>query len=153
MDLEMPDLDGAAATRAILGQNTGAKVVVLTSFGDRPRILEALDAGATGYLLKDAEPEESCAPSGRGQRRRAAGPAGRARGAGRAARPPRRADLSEREREILTLVAHGHANKVIALRLGISHKTVRNTLSAACRKIGATDRTQAALWAQRSGLA
>ena len=154
MDLEMPDLDGAAATREILRQNTGAKVVVLTSFGDRSRILEALDAGAIGYLLKDAEPEELV-------RAVKAAANGDAPLDPRAAREvlaeqrdrPAAPDLSEREREILTLVAHGHANKVIALRLGISHKTVRNTLSAACRKIGATDRTQAALWAQRSGLA
>ncbi len=128
------------------------QVVVLTSFGDRPRILEALDAGATGYLLKDAEPEEvvravRAAANGDAPHR----PAGRPRGALRTAQTP--PDLTIREREILGLVAAGHANKVIALRLGISRKTVRNTLSGACRKIGATDRTQAALWAQRSGLA
>jgi DNA-binding NarL/FixJ family response regulator len=154
MDLEMPDLDGAAATREILAQDTGAKVVVLTSFGDRSRILEALDAGAIGYLLKDAEPEELV----RAVKAAAAGDAPLDPRAAREVlaeqrdRPPA-PELSEREREILALVAAGHANKVIALRLGISHKTVRNTLSAACRKIGATDRTQAALWAQRSGLA
>ena len=61
-------------------------------------------------------------------------------------------ELTQRERQTLTLVAGGHANKVIALRLGISHKTVRNTLSAACRKIDVSDRTQAARWAQRAGL-
>ena len=154
MDLEMPDLDGAAATREILRQNVGAKVVVLTSFGDRSRILEALDAGAIGYLLKDAEPDELV-------RAVKAAANGDAPLDPRAAREvladqrdrPAAPELSVREREILALVAHGHANKVIALRLGISHKTVRNTLSAACRKIGATDRTQAALWAQRHDLA
>ncbi|MDA0181972.1 response regulator transcription factor [Solirubrobacter phytolaccae] len=152
MDLEMPDLDGAAATRAILAADDGVRVVVLTSFGDRPRILEALDAGATGYLLKDAEPEEVV----RAVRAAANGDAPLDPRAAREVLSAQREtppDLTEREREILTLVAAGHANKVIALRLGISHKTVRNTLSAACRKIGATDRTQAALWAQRSGLA
>jgi DNA-binding NarL/FixJ family response regulator len=152
MDLEMPDLDGAAATRAIVARDASAKVVVLTSFGDRERIMEALDAGAIGYLLKDAEPDELI----RAVRAAAAGDspldprAARELLAGQRARPAD--DLSAREREILALVAAGHANKVIALRLGISHKTVRNTLSAACRKIGATDRTQAALWARRSGL-
>jgi DNA-binding NarL/FixJ family response regulator len=154
MDLEMPDLDGAAATREILTQDTGAKVVVLTSFGDRSRILEALDAGAIGYLLKDAEPDDLV-------RAVKAAANGDAPLDPRAAREvladqrdrPAAREVSEREREILALVAAGHANKVIALRLGISHKTVRNTLSAACRKIGATDRTQAALWAQRNGLA
>jgi len=160
MDLEMPDLDGAAATRAILAAERGrhapagrgSAVVVLTSFGDRPRILEALDAGATGYLLKDAEPEEVV----RAVRAAANGDAPLDPRAAREVLSAQREtppDLTLREREILGLVAAGHANKVIALRLGISHKTVRNTLSGACRKIGATDRTQAALWAQRSGLA
>ncbi len=153
MDLEMPDLDGAAATRAIHASVPDAKIVVLTSFGDRGRILEALDAGAIGYLLKDAEPEDIV----RAVRAAANGDApldpraAREVLADQRARPAT-ADISEREREILALVAAGHANKVIALRLGISHKTVRNTLSAACRKIGATDRTQAALWALRAGL-
>ena len=154
MDLEMPDLDGATATREILATNADARVVVLTSFGDRARILDALAAGATGYLLKDAEPEALI-------RAVKAAANGDAPLDPRAAREvlaeqrdrPAAPDLSDREREILALVAAGHANKVIALRLGISHKTVRNTLSAACRKIGATDRTQAALWAQRTGLA
>jgi DNA-binding NarL/FixJ family response regulator len=152
MDLEMPDLDGAAATRAILAADAAVRVVVLTSFGDRPRILEALNAGAIGYLLKDAEPEEVV----RAVRAAANGDAPLDPRAAREVLSAQREvppDLTEREREILGLVAAGHANKVIALRLGISHKTVRNTLSGACRKIGATDRTQAALWAQRTGLA
>jgi DNA-binding NarL/FixJ family response regulator len=126
---------------------------VLTSFGDRPRILEALEAGAVGYLLKDAEPDDLL----RAVRAAAAGDAPLDPRAARevlAARRDRDAavELTERERQILALVAAGHANKVIALRLGISHKTVRNTLSAAFGKIGVTDRTQAALWAQRAGL-
>lgn len=152
MDLDMPDLDGAAATRAILAADAVVRVVVLTSFGDRPRILEALDAGAIGYLLKDAEPEEvvrAVRAAANGDAPLDPRAAREVLGAQRETAP----DLTEREREILGLVAAGHANKVIALRLGISHKTVRNTLSGACRKIGATDRTQAALWAQRTGLA
>jgi DNA-binding NarL/FixJ family response regulator len=154
IDLEMPDLDGAAATRRIVADDPGARIVVLTSFGDRPRILEALEAGAVGYLLKDAEPDDLL----RAVRAAAAGDAPLDPRAARevlAARRDRDAavELTERERQILALVAAGHANKVIALRLGISHKTVRNTLSAAFGKIGVTDRTQAALWAQRAGLA
>ena len=128
-------------------------MVVLTSFGDRPRILEALEAGAVGYLLKDAEPEDLI----RGVRAAANGDAPLDPRAAREVLAARRdrpaAELTDREHQILALVAAGHANKVIALRLGISHKTVRNTLSAACQKIGVTDRTQAALWAQRAGLA
>jgi DNA-binding NarL/FixJ family response regulator len=154
MDLELPLLDGAGATRAILDADPGVRVVVLTSFGDRPRILEALAAGAVGYLLKDAEPEEIV----RAVRAAAAGDAPLDPRAAREVLEDRRtaataAALTERERQIVALVAAGHANKVIALRLGISHKTVRNTLSAACVKLGVTDRTQAALWAQRAGLA
>jgi DNA-binding NarL/FixJ family response regulator len=149
MDLEMPDVDGAGATRAILAQDGSVRVVVLTSFGDRPRILEAIDAGATGYLLKDAEPSVI----ERAVRAAAVGDAPLDPRAAREVLAEREGpDLTDREREILSLVAGGHANKVIALRLGISHKTVRNTLSGACRKIGATDRTQAALWAQKAGL-
>ena len=120
MDLEMPDLDGAAATREIVAERrAGAAVVVLTSFGDRPRILEALDAGATGYLLKDAEPEESSVRSGR--RRTATRRWTRARRA--RCSPP----SARRHRTSPTASARsspssraGHANKVIALRLGIS---------------------------------
>jgi DNA-binding NarL/FixJ family response regulator len=154
MDLELPMLDGAGATREILRRVPGARVVVLTSFSDRPRILEALEAGAVGYLLKDAEPEElvravrAAADGDAPLDPRAAREVLAARRAGAAA-----AELTERERQLLALVAAGHANKVIALRLGISHKTVRNTLSAAFQKIGVTDRTQAALWAHRAGLA
>ena len=131
-----------------------AKVVVLTSFGDRPRILEALDAGAIGYLLKDAEPEELV----RAVKAAANGDAPLDPRAAREVlaeqrdRPPRPTSPSANARSS-RWSRTATPNKVIALRLGISHKTVRNTLSAACRKIGATDRTQAALWAQRSGLA
>jgi DNA-binding NarL/FixJ family response regulator len=153
MDLEMPGMHGAAATSAILRAGDGARVVVLTSFGDRERIMDAIAAGAVGYILKDAEPEELI----RAVRAAAAGDAPLDPRAARELLAEQRArpavELTEREREILALVAAGHANKVIALRLGISHKTVRNTLSGACRKIGVTDRTQAALWARRSGLA
>jgi DNA-binding NarL/FixJ family response regulator len=153
IDLEMPDLDGAAATRRIVAANPAARIVVLTSFGDRERILEALEAGAIGYLLKDTEPGELL----RAVRAAAAGQAPLDPRAARELLASRRdrdatAVLTDREREIVALVAAGHANKVIALRLGISHKTVRNTLSAAFAKIGVSDRTQAALWAQRAGL-
>ena len=153
IDLEMPDLDGAAATRRIVAENPAARIVVLTSFSDRPRILEALEAGAVGYLLKDTEPDELL----RAVRAAAAGNAPLDPRAAREVLAARRdsdatCQLTERERQILVLVAGGHANKVIALQLGISHKTVRNTLSGAFAKIGVTDRTQAALWAQRAGL-
>jgi DNA-binding NarL/FixJ family response regulator len=154
IDLEMPDLDGAAATRRMVADNPAARIVVLTSFGDRARIIEALEAGAVGYQLKDAEPDELL----RAVRAAAAGDAPLDPRAAREVLAAQReedatVELTGREREILALVAAGHANKVIALRLGISHKTVRNTLSAVFQKLGVSDRTQAALWAQRAGLA
>lgn len=151
MDLSMPGVDGVEATRRIGASGSDTPVVVLTSFSDRPRIMDALDAGAVGYLLKDAEPDELV----RGVHAAARGHApldpraARELLAGRRD-PSLRASLSPREGDVLRLVAAGHSNKVIALRLSISEKTVKNHLSTVFQKIGVTDRTQAALWAQRN---
>ena len=153
MDLEMPSLDGIEATRRIKEAQPGVAVVILTSFSDRERILRALDAGAAGYLLKDAEPDELT----RAVRAAAQGDApldpraGRALLSDRTATSPADA-LSEREREVLAMVAEGLPNKLIARRLGISEKTVKAHLTSVFRRIGVTDRTQAALWAERNGL-
>jgi DNA-binding NarL/FixJ family response regulator len=153
MDLEMPQLDGIEATRRITAADPGVAVVILTSFSDRQRILGALDAGAVGYVLKDAEPDELA----RAIRAAAQGEspldpkAARALLSARSAASP--ADsLSEREREVLLMVAEGLANKQIARRLTISEKTVKAHLTSVFRRIGVTDRTQAALWAERNGL-
>ena len=124
---------------------------MLTSFSDTERIVDALDAGAVGYLLKDTDPEElleavrSVVP-----RRLAAAPAGRPAAAHRPD-PGRSAerDLTAREREVLELVRQGLANKQIARRLGISERTVKAHLTSVFNSIGVTDRTGAALWAQR----
>jgi DNA-binding NarL/FixJ family response regulator len=153
MDLEMPVADGIEATRRIRAQNADIAVVVLTSFSDREKIIRALDAGAVGYLLKDVEPddlEKAIAAAARGESpldpkaaralvsaRRATAPAG---------------GLSDREREVLLMVVDGLANKQIAQRLSISEKTVKAHLTSIFRQIGVTDRTQAALWAERNGL-
>jgi DNA-binding NarL/FixJ family response regulator len=154
MDLSMPGMDGVDATRAIVGSGSDAKVVVLTSFSDRDRILDALDAGAVGYLLKDAEPDDLL----RGVRAAARGDwpldprAARlllGEGGGRPSGPR----LSEREQEVLGLVAAGLPNKLIARRLGITERTVKAHLTRIFEQLGVTDRTQAALWAQRHGLA
>ena len=154
MDLSMPVLDGIEATRR-LAAAAGPSVVMLTSFSDRERILRALDAGAVGYLLKDAEPDELI----RGVRAAARGESPldpKAASAVLSARAERRnggaEDLSPREREVLVLVAEGLPNKLIARRLDISEKTVKAHLTRVFQQIGVTDRTQAALWAERQGL-
>jgi DNA-binding NarL/FixJ family response regulator len=148
MDLSMPNVDGIEATRTIVAANAGIQVVVLTSLTDRDRILAALDAGAIGYLLKDSKPEEVIG----GIRAAARGESPLSPKAARAlltARAEReRAELSEREREVLLCVAEGLPNKLIARKLGISEKTVKAHLTRVFRQIGVTDRTQAALWAK-----
>lgn len=153
MDLEMPVLDGIEATRRIKAARPETAVVVLTSFSDRERILRALDAGAAGYLLKDAEPEElakAIEAAARGEAPLDPKAARELLSARQAAAP---ADaLSEREREVLVMVTDGLPNKVIAQRLAISEKTVKAHLTSVFRRIGVTDRTQAALWAERNGL-
>ena len=153
MDLEMPVLDGIEATRRIRDAHPDVAVVVLTSFSDRERILGALDAGAAGYLLKDADPDElekAILAAARGE-----APldpkAARALLSARAPSPAE-SELSEREREVLLMVAEGLPNKLIARRLGISEKTVKTHLTSIFRTLGVTDRTQAALWAERQGL-
>jgi DNA-binding NarL/FixJ family response regulator len=151
MDLSMPVMDGIEATNRIVKAHDGAvSVVVLTSFSDREEIMAALDAGASGYLLKDAEPHELLA----GVRAAARGEAPLAPKAARAVLTTRAeerptGDLSERERDVLRLVARGLPNKRIARELDISEKTVKAHLTNIFQRIGVTDRTQAALWAQR----
>jgi DNA-binding NarL/FixJ family response regulator len=152
IDLSMPRLDGIAATGRIVAARPDARVVVLTAFADRERILGALDAGALGYLLKDAAPEELLS----GIRAAARGEAPLAPKAASellAARAGRRdAGLTDRELEVIGLVAEGLPNKLIARRLEISEKTVKAHLTRIFERIGVTDRTQAALWARRQGI-
>jgi DNA-binding NarL/FixJ family response regulator len=152
MDLEMPGMDGIEATRRIRGERPDVNVVVLTAFSDRRRILDAIDAGAVGYLLKDAEPDELI----RGLQAAARGESPLSPKAAQAlvaARAEQGADpdLTPREREVLALLADGLPNKLIARRLDISEKTVKAHLTSIFQTIGVTDRTQAALWAQRHG--
>lgn len=153
MDLEMPGVDGIKATEVIREERPGTQVVVLTSFSDQERILDALDAGAIGYLLKGAEPDELL----RGIRAAARGEsplAPKAASAVLAARSDRRPaeELTPREREVLLMVAEGSPNKLIARRLDISERTVKGHLTHIFERIGVTDRTQAALWAERHRL-
>jgi two-component system, NarL family, sensor kinase len=152
-DLSMPRMGGVEATRRLRADHPDVQVVVLTSFSDQELVLDAIDAGAVGYLLKDADPADLIEGL-------------RAAAAGRSPLDPkvartlltRRAEravqdqLSDREREVLVLVADGMANKQIARRLGISERTVKAHLTSIFQRIGVTDRTQAALWAERNGL-
>ena len=152
MDLDMPRVDGIEATRKILAQQE-TNVLVLTAFSDRARILGALEAGACGYLLKDAASEdvaEGIRAAARGESPldpRAARTVLTAR-----AEPDPLEELSSREREVLGLLLEGLPNKLIARRLDITEKTVKSHLTRIFREIGVTDRTQAALWAERHGL-
>lgn len=145
-------LDGIEATRRIVAEVEGVAVVILTSFSDRERILRALDAGAVGYLLKDAEPDELL----RGIHAAARGESPLAPKAAnailRARSEQQTVTLSSREREVLVCVAEGLQNKLIARRLGIAEKTVKSHLTSVFAQIGVTDRTQAALWARRNGV-
>jgi DNA-binding NarL/FixJ family response regulator len=150
MDLEMPELDGIEATRRIRDALSETQVVVLTSFSDRERILDALDAGAAGYLLKDAEPEEllrSIRVAAAGQAPLAPQAASALVAERREARPA--TELTPREHEVLLMVGEGLPNKLIARRLEISEATVKAHLTRIFERIGVTDRTQAALWVER----
>jgi DNA-binding NarL/FixJ family response regulator len=153
MDLQMPGVDGVSATREIVSEEL-ADVLVLTSYSDAERIVGALDAGALGYLLKDAEPDEVL----RGIRAVARGESPIDPKAARELLGARRttstaaADLTPRESEVLALVRQGLANKQIARRLGISERTVKAHLTSTFQRIGVIDRTQAALWAERNGI-
>jgi DNA-binding NarL/FixJ family response regulator len=154
MDLSMPGVDGVEATRRILADAPDVHVVVLTSFADRQRILDALEAGASGYLLKDGDPAQVA----EAVRVAAAGESPLDPKAARVLLDARRegqpaaaaaSRLTAREREVLDLVGKGLANKQIARRLGIAERTVKAHLTSVFQAIGVTDRTQAALWAQK----
>ena len=150
MDLQMPEMDGVRATRAITASGR-AQVLVLTSFSDPDRIVDAIDAGAVGYTLKDADPEdllEAVRAVARGEsplHPRVARQLLTARAGGGQAGDA----LTAREQEVLELVRQGLANKQIARRLGISERTVKAHLTSVFSAIGVADRTSAALWAQR----
>jgi DNA-binding NarL/FixJ family response regulator len=148
MDLSMPGRDGIAATRHIVETLPDTQVLVLTSFSDRERILEAVHAGAVGYMLKDSDTDELL----RGIRAAARGESPLdprvAREVLRGGRRQAAPELTERELAVLRLVAQGLANKQIATRLGIREGTVKAHLGSAFQRIGVSDRTSAALWAR-----
>ena len=148
MDLSMPIMDGIEATRQISASFPSTHVVVLTSFSDKRRILEALRAGATGYLLKHAGADELL----NGIRAAARGESPLDPKAARAMldaqrETPPQPMLTAREKQVLSLVGTGVANKHIARDLGITERTVKSHLTSIFATIGVTSRTQAALWA------
>ena len=151
MDLSMPGVDGIEATRLVLAEAPETHVVVLTSFVDKNRIMAALEAGAVGYILKDADAGEVSAAV----RAAAAGGSPLDPKVARVVldesrRPQPATDLSPRELEVLELVEQGMANKQIARRLGIAERTVKAHLTNVFQAIGVTDRTAAALWAREN---
>ena len=152
LDLSMPDVDGIEVTRRLATASPDTRVVLFTSFSDREQIVRALDAGAIGYLLKDAEPvaiHEALRAAARGE----APLAPKAAAALLASRSERSTvELTVRERDVLALVIAGDVNKQIARKLGISEKTVKGHLTNLFQRIGVADRTQAALWAERNGI-
>jgi NarL family two-component system response regulator LiaR len=156
MDLVMPRLDGVGAMRELRRRLPDTRVIVLTSFTDEEKLLPALQAGAAGYLLKNAEPAELA----RAVRKAAAGEAVldtavAARLLDSIAEPAGapRETLTPREREVLALIGRGYANKRIALELGIAEKTVKTHVGHVLAKLGVSDRTQAALHAAKAGIA
>jgi DNA-binding NarL/FixJ family response regulator len=152
VDLAMPGMDGIETTHRVLQASPDTSVVVVTAFSDRQQVLGALDAGARGYLLKDAEPDELL----RGIRAAARGESPLDPRAAHAVltrgTPEAGSTLTARERDVLRLVAEGLPNKQIARALGITEKTVKAHMTKIFAAIGVTDRTAAALWAHRNGV-
>jgi len=153
MDLSMPVLDGVAATRRLMAEQPGARVVVLTSFTEKERVAQALAAGAIGYLLKASDPHDLVAAVRAAAQGHAPLDPRVARAllpttSGAATAPAPSEVLSSRETEVLKLVSKGLANKQVARSLGISEHTVKVHLNNVYRRIGVNDRTSAALWAR-----
>jgi len=149
MDVEMPEVNGVMATRRIVAAAPDARVVVLTAFADETTVLDAIDAGATGYLLKDADSSEV----ERAIRAAAGGDAPLDTRAARivlrrSVRSGPQAGMTAREREVLQLLGSGLDNRAIAERMGISESTVKTHLSRIYRHIGVSGRREALTWAR-----
>lgn len=157
MDLMMPELDGIEATRRIRGAGLSAQILVLTSFADDQKVREAIEAGAIGYLLKDvlkadllrailaaAQGKPTLHPEAQSYlMRQVSAPVA----------PLSKSNLTERELDVLRLIASGQSNKEIAVTLHLTEGTIKGYVSAILAKLGVADRTQAALYAVKHGLA
>lgn len=157
MDIKMPNLDGIEATKQILAESPQVKVLMLSTFDSDNNVIQALKAGASGYVLKDSQPSSivtSILAVVAGERVMASTVANRVLEMLTGVSTPKEFydGLTAREVEILKMLAAGMANKQIAFRLKISEKTVRNHVSNMYEKLGINDRAQAVLYAVRKGL-
>ena len=156
LDLVMPAGGGVAAIRALKDAGSQAAVLVLTSFASDDQVIPAVQAGAAGYLLKDADPSEveaAIRTVHRGEGLLHPRVAARVMAEVRSGRPPSRVDeLTPREREVLALLGAGHTNAQLAAELFISEKTVKTHVSSILAKLRLPDRTAAALFAVREGI-
>jgi len=162
MDIRMPELGGIEATRRVTASTQRTRVLVLTTFDLDEYVYEALRAGASGFLLKDASAEQLAeavrvvaagdALLAPGITRRLIAEFSRLDGAPRAPLKERVADLTERETEVLALIARGWSNAEIARHLVVAEQTVKTHVSRILVKLGLRDRTQAAVFAYESGL-
>jgi DNA-binding NarL/FixJ family response regulator len=150
MDIQMEPVDGIESTRRIRARYDDVEVVALTSFGDEQRVHAAVRAGASGYLLKDADVDEvavAIRAAHRGELQ--LDPAVARQLTAALVAPPQEPELTARELDVLRLLADGQANKAIAATLGITERTARTHVSRILSKLGLSSRTQAALWAAR----
>lgn len=162
MDIQMPELDGVAATKEILAVWPDANVIMLTMYRQDHYVFEAIKAGASGYLLKDADADRLTDAVRRVHSGETLLNADLAKNVldefrkyGKMPNHPEHklSELTAREEDILRLLAQGHANLEIAEQLGVSEKTVRNRLTEIFSKLRLNNRTQAALYALREGIA
>jgi DNA-binding NarL/FixJ family response regulator len=158
MDVHMPGMNGVEAARQIMNGSARTRVIMLSMYHQEETVFEAIKAGATGYLLKDADAEELVRAIRSASRGEAiVEPAVAAKVLNEFARmaaqvsPAQRLGLTEREGQILALVARGDSNKRIAAQLGLSEKTVKNYLTIIFQKLHVGSRTEAAILALREG--
>lgn len=165
LDLIMPEMDGVEATHEIMTKHPGAHILILTSFGEDDKVFPAIRAGAQGYLLKDIQPRElvqSIRETYLGKAQLHPSIARRLMEVvsidepRQLSKPPALDQdletLTERERQVLDLIAHGLSNREIAEKMVISEKTVKSHVSNLLDKLGLEDRTRAAIWALKHGL-